>query len=175
MDTWEAITSRRNVRAFTDQPIAADELDRILEAGRRSPSSQNWQPWDFVVVTDRDRLRALARVWRGAAHVATSAATVALVAPEPDGARERDQLHYDLGQATMSMMIAAADLGVGSGHAAVLDQALARELLGFPADRFCAYLIAFGHPSGWPLRPIRHPDRRGFAEVVHRDRWQAAT
>ena len=55
MQTWEAIESRRNVRSFTDQPIAAEDLDRILEAGRRSPSSQNWQPWDFLLGIPGDR------------------------------------------------------------------------------------------------------------------------
>jgi len=43
MQTWEAITSRRNVRSFDGRPIAATDLDRILEAGRQAPSSQNWQ------------------------------------------------------------------------------------------------------------------------------------
>jgi nitroreductase len=76
MQTWEAITSRRNVRSFADRPIPAADLDQILEAGRRAPSSQNWQPWDFIVVTERGRLRELARVWRGAGHVAGSAATI---------------------------------------------------------------------------------------------------
>ena len=66
MQTWDAITSRRNVRSFADRPIAAADLDQILEAGRRAPSSQNWQPWDFIVVTERGQLRELARVWRGA-------------------------------------------------------------------------------------------------------------
>lgn len=50
MQTWDAIRSRRNVRSFADRPIAAADLDQILEAGRRAPSSQNWQPWDFIVV-----------------------------------------------------------------------------------------------------------------------------
>ena len=48
MQTWDAITSRRNVRSFADRPIPVAELDQILEAGRRAPSSQNWQPWDFT-------------------------------------------------------------------------------------------------------------------------------
>ena len=56
MQTWDAITSRRNVRTFADRPIPPADLDRILEAGRRSPSSQNWQPWDFILVTDREQL-----------------------------------------------------------------------------------------------------------------------
>ena len=63
MDTWDAITSRRDVREFQDRPLADDELDRILEAGRRAPSSRNWQPWDFVVVTDR-RLRLISETTR---------------------------------------------------------------------------------------------------------------
>jgi nitroreductase len=53
----------------------------------------------------------------------------------------------------------------------VADQELARRLLGFPEDRFCAYLIAFGYPADRPLRPIRNPNRRPFDEVVHRGRW----
>ena len=70
----------------------------------------------------------------------------------------------------MSMMLAAADVGIGSGHSAVGDQDLAR-LLRFPEDRFCPYLIAFGYPADRPLRPIRNPNRRPFDEVVHRGRW----
>ncbi|HET6505070.1 MAG TPA: nitroreductase family protein, partial [Amycolatopsis sp.] len=83
METWDAIRSRRNVREYTDEPIAREQLAQILEAGRRSPSSRNWQPWDFVVVTDRDQLGELSKVWQGAGHVARSAATIALVAPAP--------------------------------------------------------------------------------------------
>jgi nitroreductase len=171
METWDALRARRNVRAFSDRPLSDEDLDRILEAGRRAPSSRNWQPWDFVVVTDRAQLRELAKVWRGGGHVADSAATIALVVPELDDAREREIAQYDLGQATMAMQIAAADLGVGTGHSAVGDQDLAREILGLPADRRAAYLVDVGYPADRPLRPIRQPDRRAFDDVVHRGRW----
>ena len=165
------IRSRRNVREYTDEPIDRPGLDRILEAGRRSPSSRNWQPWDFVIVTDRPQLAELSKVWRGAGHVARSAATIALLAPVPADERQRDWVQYDLGQATMSIMLAAADLGIGSGHSAVADQRLAGQVLGFPDDRFCAYLIALGFPADRPLTPIRRPDRRPFDAVVHWGRW----
>jgi nitroreductase len=171
METWDAVTSRRNVRQYEDRPIPGDDLDRVLEAGRRSPSSRNWQPWDFVVVTGRDRLVELAKVWQGAQHIARSAATVALIARSPQDDRERDWVQYDLGQATMAMMITATDLGIGTGHAAVTDQDLARSLLGFPADRFCAYLLAMGYPADRPLTPISRPERRAFDDVVHREHW----
>jgi nitroreductase len=73
-----------------------------------------------------------------------------LILPHTDdpGARERAQ--YDLGQATMAMMFAAADLGIGSGQAAVADRDLARRLLGFPDDRYAAYLIDLGYPADRP-------------------------
>ena len=61
METWDAIRSRRNVRRYTAEPLPPDHLDQILEAGRRAPSSRNWQPWDFVVVTDRDQLTRTGR------------------------------------------------------------------------------------------------------------------
>jgi nitroreductase len=149
MQTWDAITSRRNVRSFADRPIPAADLDRILEAGRRAPSSQNWQPWDFILVTNRDQLRQLAKVWRGAGHVAGSAATIVVVGPAADNEFHRAQL--DLGQATMAMLLAAADLGIGSCHAGVADLPLARELLGFPEDRDWALLISLGYPADRPL------------------------
>src|SRR6201996_2549453 len=103
MQTWDAITSRRNVRSFAGRPTPAADLDRILEAGRRSPSSQNWQPWDFILVTDRAQLRELSGVFRGAAHVAQSAATIVVIAPAADNEFHRAQL--DLGQATMAMTL----------------------------------------------------------------------
>jgi nitroreductase len=169
MQTRDAITARRNVRSFSDRPISREHLDQILEAGRRSPSSQNTQPWDFVVVTDRSQLEGLAATWRGAGHVASSAATIALViSADPE---QRPRVQFDLGQATMSIMIAAADLGIGSGHAGVGDRAAADRLLGLPADRTCSFLIALGYPAGRPLAPIGKPDRKPFDEVVHRGTW----
>ena len=171
METWEAITSRRNVRSFEDRAVPAEHLERILEAGRRAPSSRNWQPWDFVLVTERPQREELSKVWRGAGYVADAAAVIALVATAARNAEERERLQYDLGQATMAMMLAAVDLGVGTGHAAVADQERAREVLSLPADRTCAYLIALGYPVDRPLRPIRHPDRRPYDEVVHIGRW----
>jgi nitroreductase len=169
MQTWDAITSRRDVRSYSSQPVSAEDLDRILEAGRRSPSSRNTQPWDFILVTDREQLQELAKAWVGGGHVAGSAATIALIVSGDPGAERRTQ--FDLGQVTMSIMLAAADLGIGSGHSAVGDQDLARRVLGLPDGKTCAFLISLGYPADRPLAPIKRPDRRPFDEVVHRGRW----
>jgi nitroreductase len=171
METWDAIRARRNVRRYTDQPILPPDLDRILEAGRRAPSSMNEQPWDFIVCTERDTLHGLAETWKYARHVADSAVTIALVAPTPSSSDDRDWIFYDMGQVTMHVMLAAADVGVGSSHAAIDDQPLARRLLNIPEDRFVVGLIAFGYPADRPITPMEHPNRRAFDDVVHRDRW----
>jgi nitroreductase len=170
MDTWQAMTSRRNVREFSDVAVEPGDLDKILEAGRRSPSARNRQPWDFILVTDQEQLSALAGVWKGAWHVANARAVIAVIAPVlPES--EQATLQFDLGQATISMMIVAADLGVGTAHASVSDQELARRLLGFPEDRFCSNLISVGMPAEGPLAPIKNLNRRAFDEVVHRGGW----
>jgi nitroreductase len=171
VETWDAIRSRRNVRTYAERPIADQDLDRILEAARRTPSSSNRQSWDFVVCTDREQLVQLATVWQYARHVASSAATICLVAPQPAEGYERDSVHYDLGQATMSIMLAAADLGIGSGHAKVSEYERAGSILGLPPDRICFWLVALGYPADRPLAPLRRPNRRAFDDVVHRGRW----
>jgi nitroreductase len=171
METWDAIRARRDVRSYAERPIPEDDLHKILEAGRRAPSGQNRQPWDFVVVTDRAELEELSKVWQGAGHVARSAATVAVVAPKPAAGRSQVSLQYDLGQAVMSMMVMATDRGIGTGHSAVSDQDLAQRILGFPDDRMCPWLLPMGYPADRPLKPIERPDRRPFDEVVHWGRW----
>ena len=56
MDTWHAIRARRNVGEFEERSLPREHLKRILEAGRRAPSSRNSQPWDFIVVSRIDEV-----------------------------------------------------------------------------------------------------------------------
>jgi nitroreductase len=171
VETWDVIRARRNVRNYGDRAIAPEHLERILEAGWRSPSASNRQKWDFVLITDPAQLQELSTVSKSAGHLAGAKAAIVLVLPEPESARYAILDQYDLGQATMAMMLAAADSGIGSGHASVSDQDACRRILGVPADHTCEYLLALGYPADRPLQPIVRPARRPFEEVVHRGRW----
>ncbi len=171
METWDALRARRNVRDYSPRAVSAADLERIAEAGWRAPSASNRQHWDFVLVTDRERLIDLSTVWQGARHIAGAAAAFALVLPQPPDERSRVVDNYDLGQATFAMMITAADLGIGTGHSSVGEQAKARAILGVPEDHLVAFLLGVGYPADRPLAPIAVPRRRPFDEVLHREHW----
>ena len=83
MDVWTAIRTKRMVRRFRDEPLAPEQLERIVDAGRHAASSKNQQRWDFVAVQERERLRALSAVGPYAGHVAGAAVAVALLTPDP--------------------------------------------------------------------------------------------
>jgi nitroreductase len=171
METWDAIRARRNVREYTSESVSDADLDRIAEAGWRAPSAKNRQPWDFVIVTEKVALQELSTVWMGAGHIARAAAAIIFVIPVPADERRKVTDQYDIGQATMAMMLAATDLGIGTGHSSVGDQDKARAILGVPDDYLVAYMLGVGYPADRPLAPIRKPSRRPFDEVVHHGHW----
>jgi nitroreductase len=173
MGVWTAIRTKRMVRRFRDEPLAAADLERIVDAGRRAASSKNQQRWDFIAVEDRERLRALSAVGPYAGHVAGAAAAVALLTPDPTLPGASLSLVWDLGLAAENMMLAAWELGIGSCPATVYDQAIARGVLGHPEDRWCGYLLSFGLPADPDdlTRPPRTGGRRSLGEILHRERW----
>ena len=173
MNVWDAVRTKRAVREFDGRPIPQDLLDRIVRAGTRAHSSKNQQRWAFVVVRDREQLEALSKVGAYAGHLAGAAAAVALVTPDPRESGEPLSVTWDVGGAAAQMMLVAWEEGIGSCPATVYDQALARQLLGYPADRWCEYILSFGYPAD-PDRltaPLKPGGRRPLDQVVHEERW----
>jgi nitroreductase len=171
-DVWSAIRTKRMVRRFAPRPLDPAHLERILDAGRHAASSKNQQRWDFVVVEDRERLRALSNAGPFAGHVAGAAAAVCLVTPDPRNGASTS-IMWDLGLAAENMMLAAWELGVGSCPATVYDQSVPREVLGIPDDLFCGYILSFGYPADPEdlTRPPKAGGRKTLEEIVHRERW----
>ena len=173
MDVWTAIRTKRMVRSFEDRALAPDHLIRIVDAGRHAGSSKNEQRWDFVVVEDRAMLRRLAAVGPFAGHLAGAAAAIGLVTPDPTTPDPSLSLVWDAGLAAQNMMLAAWELGIGSCPATVYEQPLAREILDYPDDRWCGYLLSFGYPADPEdlTRPPKAGGRRPIDEVLHREHW----
>lgn len=174
MTTWDAVHDKRAVREFADRPLDPAHLDRILQAGRRAHSSKNQQRWAFVVVRDRERLQALSTVGPWCGHIAGAAAAVALVTPDPGTAEAPLSVIWDLGGAAAQMMLVAWELGVGSCPATVYEHDRAREILGFPVDMHCEFILSFGYPADPAVmtRPNRAGGRRPAEDLVHQERWR---
>ncbi len=170
MDVYEAIRTKRAVRQFADKPIPQEALLKILDAGRLAGSSKNIQPWDFIVIRDRARLKALSECGPWAGHLAGAAVGIALVTGDW---RERWPVAFDLGRAAQNMMLTAHEMGIGSVMANIYDMDKAHALLQLPEDKMCYAAISFGYPADpqkWQ-RPPRRGRKRALADVVHWETW----
>ena len=173
MRVWKAIATLRAIREFRRKAIEPKRLDRIVDAGRRAPSSNNDQRWRFIVVTEPARLQQLSKVGAWSQHIAGAPAAIALITPQGTEAWENESIAFDLGQAAQNMALAAWEMGIGSCHAAVYYPEVAREILGYPPDWRCDYLLAFGYPKRqFELDRAREEvARRPLGEVRHDERW----
>ena len=170
MDVSDAIRTKRAVRKFQDRSLPEEVIQTILNAGRRSQSSKNEQPWQFIAVREKKRLQALSELGTYAGHLAGAALAVAILTPDPN---EKFQVMFDAGQAAAYMQLAAWDAGVGSCLASIYEPEKARELLGFPADWHLRIAISFGYPAEEAKLSAapKKGGRRGLEEITHWERW----
>jgi nitroreductase len=173
MDVEEAVARLRAVRHFADRRLGEPDLRAILDAGRRAGSSKNLQRWHFVVVRERDTLRRLASVGESAGHLAGGAAGIAVITPDPHADGAPLSIVWDSGRAAQNMMLVALARGIASVPATVYDHGLCRDILGYPADLHCEYILNFGYPADSRLieRRPRAGGRTPLEEVVRWERW----
>jgi nitroreductase len=173
MDVRDAVQRKRAIREFAPTPLRKEDLAAIVDAGRRAHSSKNSQRWGFVVVQDRERLKALSTLGPWCGHIAGAAAAIALVTPDPRAEGAQVSITWDLGGAAAQMMLVAWELGVGSCPATVYEWAQAREILGFPADMHCEFMLSFGYPADPEAltRPNRVGGRKPLEELVRNETW----
>jgi nitroreductase len=164
MDVLEAVRTKHAVRRFRDEPVPDDVMRKILDAGRRSQSSKNTQPWQFVVIRDRERLKALAQTGNFTDHMLLAAFAVVLV-----GERNTEPINFDLGQAAAYMQLAAWGLGVGSCLFTMHRPDDAKQVLGIPPEQYVYTGLSFGYPV--PNLPRNQGGRKKLDEVVRWETW----
>jgi nitroreductase len=102
---------RRSIRKFTDQPVEKDKLDILVEAMLRSPSSRGINPWQFVLVTNREIIRKLASAKAHGSSFMAGAPLAVVVCADPE---KSDVWVEDGSIASLIVHLQAADLGLGS-------------------------------------------------------------
>lgn len=159
-DTYQSILRLRAIRDFKDEPLAEEDLDRILDAARWTGSSKNRQGWSFVVYTEPEDLQALAAHGDFTQPVRDSAATIVLV-QEPGGNM------FDIGRAAQNIMLAADALGVASCPVTLHRSDDARAFVGAPEGRVVRYAVALGYPEEG-AEPRQYGGRKPASEVIKR-------
>jgi nitroreductase len=147
------LTKRRSIRRYTNRPIEKDKIDFLLEAALRAPSSRGFDPWEFVVVSDRELLSRLAQAKEhGSAFLKDAALGIVVCADSS----KSDVWMEDASIATIILQLAAEALGLGScwiqirARAHRLDrtsQEYVAELLRLPADMMVEAIVALGYPA----------------------------
>jgi nitroreductase len=161
MDALEAIRRRRSVREYTGDPIPREDLETIVDAGRLAATGSNRQPWDFVVVTEREMIDELKVASR---WMEKAGAIIAVVMDSSS----RWWLE-DGSAAVENMLIASTALGYGScwleGYTLPREEEF-KALLGVPEEKRLLTLVPIGVPTEWPTR-----DKKPLEEVIHWERY----
>ncbi len=161
------ILARRSVRRYTDQPVSAEQITTLLQAGMAAPSANNRQPWHFVVVAERATLNRLAEV-HAYTRMLYQAPLCIVVCGEP-AVSDRYWVQ-DTSAATENILLAAAGMGLGGVwlgvHPTPEREQTVREIVGLPAQITPLCLIALGQPAEPPA-----PRTQYQAGRVHFEKW----
>lgn len=161
MDVLEAIRKRRSVRSYTGDPIPREHLEAIVDAGRLAATGGNRQPWDFIVITEREMIDTL----KVAAEWMDKAGAIIAVVMDPSS---RWWLE-DGSAAIENMLLASTALGYGSCW--LEGYTLRREgefkaVLGIPGEKRLLTLIPIGVPAEWPTK-----EKKPLEAVIHWERY----
>jgi nitroreductase len=162
MDTLNAIKTRSSVREYSDRPLPKEIIERIVDSGRLAPTARKEEPWEFIAVTDKAELKAIADITDYGKFIKDCACAIVVCC--------KDTKYYleDGCAATENMLIAAADLGIGSCWVAGDKKGYCQkilDLLKVPAGYKLVSMISLGYPLKKP-KPL---EKRPLKEVLH---WQ---
>jgi nitroreductase len=147
------LRKRRSIRQFTEQTVDSEKVDALIEAAVRTPTSRDFKPWDFIVVTEPELLGQISRAKEhGSAFLAGAPLAIVVTADTT----KSDVWTEDCSIAAIVVQLAAEELGLGSCWAQIrlrphnaersAEQYL-KELLGLPASHVVECVIGIGYPA----------------------------
>jgi len=166
VDFFEAIKNRRSIRRYTKEKVSDDLLLEILDAGRWAPSAGNSQPWNFIVLRDKEVRERVAEATTWGEFLADAPIGIAVVVDPKASAHSVE----DGAIAAENMLLAAHALGLGACWIGSYNSSYEEEvkdILAIPKDKRLLSIIPIGHPDEHPkkvrkeLREITFTDRYG--------------
>ncbi len=164
MDAIEAMKTRRSVRSFKPDPVPKEVIEDIVDCARLAPTALNYQPWEFIVVTDPQMRKRIADETDYGKFIAQAPICIAVFC--------RNVKYYleDGSAATQNLLLAAHAHGLGACWVAGDKKPYASriaELLGVPSGYKLVSLVAMGYPAEKPGRI----SKRSLREVLHWEKF----
>ncbi|MEI6512874.1 MAG: nitroreductase family protein [bacterium] len=164
MDAIECLKTRRSVRSYQNRAVPKEILEDIVDCGRLAATGMNLQPWEFVVVTDKERLQAIADLTDYGKFIPDAGACIAVICSE-------NKFYVEDGSAaTENILLAAKAHGLGSCWVSADKKIYAdpiREYLGAPAGFKLLSLVTIGYPDD----EATHKTKRPLNEVIHWEKF----
>jgi len=164
MEFFELIQKRYSVRAYKQAQVEQEKVEKVLEAARLAPTAANNQPFEFIVIKTRGHEAELQRVY-GREWFVQAPLVVCACARSSEAWTRKDGKNYADVDTTIAMdhlILAAADLGLGTCWIGAFDPAAAREVLRLPAG---IEPLAFT-PLGYPADEWKPKKRKPLSDLV---------
>jgi nitroreductase len=166
----DLIMNRQSDRKYSDKPVEKEKLERIIEAGRMSPSACNAQPWKFIIVTEPGLVKevaeaASARLLGMNSFVTQAPVQIVIVREKPNfsskvGAtiKNKDYSLIDIGIAAENICLQAEAEGLGSCIIGWFDEKLLRKILSIPGSKRVELIITLGYSLSDKREKRRKPE-----------------
>jgi nitroreductase len=163
----ELIHERYSVRGYKPDAVSEDQLQRVLEAARAAPTAANRQRFTLIVIHTNGREKELRRIYDKDWFVQPPLVVCACRYPMDPSRQRKDYTDVDIGIVVDHLILAAAELGLGTCWIGAFDPAAAREILGLPDE---VEPVVFT-PLGYPDAPPRPKQRKPLSELVRYEHW----
>jgi nitroreductase len=155
MNVLDAIRNRSVVRQFKPDSIPDEVLFKILEAARWAPSPFNTQPWEFIIIKDKETLKSISKYARYSGYLESVPMAIAVVVPHIDGKfswiESIGEHKFAAAMAVQNIMLAAWELGIGTCWISI-EREKVGEILKVPNTNFVLTIIPVGYPEKVPQK-----------------------
>jgi len=169
LDVLDAIKKRRSVRAYADEKVSEEDVERLIDAARWAPSAGNIQPWEFVVVKDVETKRKLSDAALNQTFIKKAPVVIVVCADLNRSSRgygsrgERLYSIQDTAAATENILLAAQELGLATCWVGAFRDKEVAKAVKAPKNMKPVAIVPVGHPAERPAVP----QKRSVNEIVH--------